>query len=261
MTDYFDRDLAALDEIEDLLTAYADARLSTSGPVLARMRAQVLREAALRNAIAATEQRIADSDVARATRWGLPRLHVPRRAFALGMAATLTLGTSAAVLAAPPGSPFYNARVAIETAFLPTQVDQRLASHERHLEERLAEAQAAAARGDVAALGAALAAYQTEVDAAVADVGDDVDRLAHLEEELTKHTAVLQALAATLPEQAAIEHAIDASQTATKKLKDKGNNQGGKPSDRPRATRAPDPNNRPGAGGETDGGQGGSSQE
>ena len=44
-------------------------------------------------------------------------------------------------------------------------------------------------------------AYQAEVDAAVADVGDDADRLAHLEAELAKHTAVLQALAATAPEQ------------------------------------------------------------
>jgi uncharacterized coiled-coil protein SlyX len=233
MTEYFDRDLAALDEIEDLLSAYADARLSPKGPVLARMRAQVLKELALRNAIAATEQRMAESDVMRGSRWGLPRLHVPRRAVAFGLAATLTLGTSAAVLAAPPGSPFYNARVAIETAFLPTQVDDRLASHERLLEERLAEAEAAAASGDVVALEAALAAYQAEVDAAVADVGDDADRLAHLEAELAKHTAVLEALAATLPEQASIDHAIDASQKAAKKLKDKEPHGGGRPNDPP----------------------------
>ena len=161
MSDYFDRDLAALDEIEDLLEAYADARLSPPGPVLARMRAQVLREASLRNAIAATAQRLAESEVAGRSSWGLPRLRVPQRAFALGLAATLTLGTSAAVLAARPGSPFYNARVAIESAFLPNQLDARLASHEMHLSERLAEAEAAAARGDLPALAAALAAYQS----------------------------------------------------------------------------------------------------
>lgn len=233
MTEHFDRDLAALDEIEDLLAAYADARLSPSGPVLARMRAQVLKEAALRNAIAATAQRAAEADVARRSRGGLRAFRVPQRAFALGIAATLTLGTSAAVLAAPPGSPFYNARVAIETAFLPSQVDARLASHEMHLSERLAEAEAAAARGDLPALAAALAAYQAEVDAAVADVGDDIDRLAHLEDELARHTAVLEALAATLPEQAAIEHAIDTSQKAATKLKDKGSHGGGRPSTPP----------------------------
>jgi hypothetical protein len=229
MTESFDRDLAALDEIADLLAAYAEARLSASGPVLARMRAQVLREAALRNAVAA-EQRDAEGALGTATRWTLPRFRVPRRAFALGMAATLTLGTTAAVLAAPPGSPFYNARVAIEVAFLPTQVDARLASHELHLDERLAEAQAAATRGDLAALAAALAAYQSEVDAAVADVGDDAARLAHLEAELAKHTATLVALAARLPEQAAIEHALDVNQKAVTKLKDKGSHAGGKPS-------------------------------
>lgn len=233
MSDYFDRDLAALGEIEDLLEAYAEARLSPSGPVLARMRAQVMREAALRSAIAAAAQRAAETDVARRSRWGLPGFRVPQRAFALGLAATLTLGTSAAVLAAPPGSPFYNARVAIETALLPNQVDARLASREMHLSERVAEAEAAAARGDLPALAAALAAYQSEVDAAVADVGDDTDRLARLEDELAKHTAVLEALATQLPEQAAIERAIDTSQKAATKLKDKGSHGGGRPSTAP----------------------------
>lgn len=233
MTEHFDHDLAALDAIEDLLEAYAEARLGPSGPVLARMRAQVLREAALRNAIAATAERAADADDAPRTRWVLPSFRVPQRAFALGVAATLALGTGAAVLAAPPGSPFYRARVAIETALLPNQLDARLASHELHLSERLAEAEAAAARGDLAALAAALAAYQSEVDAAVADVGEDVDRLAHLETELARHTAALESLAATLPEQAAIEHAIDTSHQATTKLTDKGSHGGGRPSTPP----------------------------
>lgn len=232
MSQYFDRDLAALDQIEDLLEAYADARLSPPGPVLARMRANVLREASRRSALAAIEERRAALEVARGP-WGLPRLQLPRRAIALGMAAALTIGTSAAVLAAPPGSPFYNARVALEVAFLPVQVDQRLASREQHLDDRLAEAEAAAARGDLGGLAAALAAYQAEVDAAVAEVGDDAARLAHLEAELARHTAALQALAATVPEQAAIEHAIDTSQKAATKLKDRGERADGKPSSAP----------------------------
>ena len=231
MTEYFDRDLATLDEIEDILGAYAEARLSPSGPVLARMRTQVLREASLRAAIAAAEERHAAAHATRA-RWALPGLRVPQRALALSMAAAMTLGTSAAVLAAPPGSPFYNARVSIEVAFLPTQVDQRLASHESHLAERLAEAQVAAARGDLVALAAALAAYKAEVDATVADVGDDADRLAHLEAELAKHTTILEVLAAGLPDQAAIEQAIDVSQKASTNLKDKGD-RGGKPATPP----------------------------
>jgi hypothetical protein len=243
MTEFFDRDLAALDQIEELLGAYADGHLSPSGPVLARMRAHVMREASLRNAAAAAAQREAAVQVKRA-RWGFTGLRVAQRAMALGLAAALTLGTTAAVLAAPPGSPFYNVRVAIEVAFLPTQVDQRLASHESHLDERLVEAEAAAARGDFVALAAALDAYQAEVDASVDDVGDDADRLAHLEAQLTKHTAVLQALLAKAPEQAAIEHAIDSSQKAATKLKDKGDHGGGKPSTSPgKASSPPDNTN------------------
>lgn len=232
MTEYFDRDLAALDQIEDILEAYADARLSPSGPVLARMRAQVLSEVSLQQAIRASDERSAAFAAAR-RRFAFPQVHVPRRAFALGMAAAMTLGTGAAVLAAPPGSPFYNARVAIEVAFLPAQLDARLASHQMHLDERLVEAEAAAARGDLVALAAALDAYRAEVDVAVADVGDDVDRLALLEAELAKHTAVLEALAAQVPEQAAIEHAIEASQKATTNLKDKAASGGGKPTTKP----------------------------
>lgn len=243
MTEYFDRDLAALDEIEDLLSAYAEARLSASGPVLARMRAQVLREAALRNAMTATERRLAESDARHTSRWSLPHFRVPQRAVALGLAATLMLGTSAAVLAAPPGSPFYNARVAIETAFLPTQVDDRLASHERLLEERLTEAEVAAASGDVVALEAALAAYRAEVDASVADVGDDPDRLAHLEAAIAKHVAKLEALAARLTNETAsenaVEHAIDASQKAARKLRDKSEHAGGKASSAPGGPNSP----------------------
>ena len=71
------------------------------------------------------------------------------------------------------------------------------------------------------ALAAALAAYQAEVDAATADIGTDQTRLAHLEEELAKHTAVLTALAARLPEQSSIEHAIDMSSKAITKLQDR----------------------------------------
>jgi hypothetical protein len=246
MSGYDHPELTALDQVEDLLVAYADARLTPAGPVLARMRAVVVAEAAVRAAAADDRRRLA-LDARAGARWTLSSLHVPRRAFAFGMAATLTLGTTAAVLAAPPGSPFYGARVAVEAAFLPSNADARLVSHEDHLNQRLAEAQAAAASGDSVALGAALAAYQAEVDAAVADLGDDPDRLAHLEEALGKHVAVLQALEATLPSDAAIEHAIDVSQKAVDKLKAQGTG-GGKPSQAPHATRPPKPDPNDGQG-------------
>lgn len=234
MSDYTQRDLVALDQVEDLLVAYANARFTPSSPVLARMRAAVVTRAAI-----ASEQRRHEAERAAGRRWALPAFRVPRRAAAFGLAASLTLGTSAAVLAAPPGSPFYGARIAIENALVPNNPDARLAAHESRLTQLLADADAAAASGDDAALDAALAAYQDEVDAAVADLGDAPDRLTHLEDELGKHVAVLTALEAKLPAQAAIEHAIVASQKALDKLHDKASHQGGKPSQAPHPTHVP----------------------
>lgn len=256
MSDYQARGLVALDQIEDLLDAYADARFAPSGPVLARMRAHVLAQATELAAAGARRQ-----SQRKPARWSMATLHVQRRAAALGMAATFSIATTAAVLAAPPGSPFFNARLAIETAFLPNQADARLVSHEQHLQAWVAEAEAAAERGDAVALDAALAAYDAELDASVADLGDDPDRLAHLEATLGKHVAVLTALAVRLPEQAAIEHALDMSQKAAAKLKDKSNQQADKPSHDPHPTPQPhqtkEPNTKGGGGGNGGGNGGG----
>lgn len=218
-------DLVALDQIEDLLEAYAEARLTPAGPVLARIRRAVLAEAAAAAATRAAEDRLAAAT--RVPAGGLlswlrqPRVHVPRAAFALGFSGALALGVGTAVLAAPAGSPFFNARVVLEQAFLPAQIDLRLAAHEEHLDARLAEAEAAAARGDATVLAAALAAYQLEVDAALAELGSNADLLAQLEAVLGQHVAVLQALEAEVPDQAAIDHAIEGSQKAIVKIKEK----------------------------------------
>jgi hypothetical protein len=241
MSDYAERELVALDQIKQLLTAYADARLTPASPVLARMRAAVVAQGAARAAEPAAPRRLV-SDHVIGRRWALAGFHPPRRAMALGLAAALTLGTSAAVFAAPPGSPFYAARVAIENALLPGNADARLASHEDHLKQRLAEAREAAARGDGVGLAAALEAYQDEVAAAVADLGDDPARLAHLEDVLGRHVAALQALEATLPSDASIELAIDVSQKAVDRLREKGSHPASKPSPVPHATRPPTTN-------------------
>jgi hypothetical protein len=222
VTTYDDR--AADDQVEELLEAYAEARLTPTGPVLARIRAAVLAEAA---AAAAGQRRL--DVLAAGPRFVLPQLQVPRRAFALGFAAVLTLGTTAAVMAAPPGSPFYNARVYMETIALPSQPDSRLAAREGHLETRIQEAQAAAARGDGAALAAALAAYQAEMDAAVAELGADPALLAHLEGVLNVHVVVLEALEAKLPEQASLDKALAASQVAVDRINEKAKSGGGRP--------------------------------
>jgi chromosome segregation ATPase len=166
------------------------------------------------------------------------------------MAASLTLGTSAAVFAAPPGSPFYNARLAIETALLPAKVDERLAAREDHLEDRLREAEAAAASGDIVALEAALVAFQAELDAAVATSDEDLARLAHLQAAIEKHVAKLQELAARLPTEVArgnaLEHAIDAGRKAVEKLRDKSKSGPNRPTPKPAQgggnPNPPDPN-------------------
>lgn len=222
-----------IDEVEDLLEAYAEARLAPRGPVLARMRAHVMAEAAMRAAVAGAEREAALAASRRST--GVLGWRLPRRAIALGMAAALTFGTGAAVLAAAPGSPFYPARVQLEQLFLPAQANDRLAAIEQHLRDRLAAAQDAADRGDFDALQAALDAYQAAVNEAVAEIGVDAALLAHLETELGLHTATLQTLAARLPDQAAIEHAIEASQKAATKIRNTGRpDQAGQPG--PRAT-------------------------
>jgi len=125
MTDYTDRELLALDHIEDLLRAYADTRLAPSTPVLARMRAAVMGQAVISGAAAAEQHRL-DTDRAIGRRWALPGFQLPRRAMAFGLAASLTVGTTAAVFAAPPGSPFYGARITIENALVPNNPEYQI---------------------------------------------------------------------------------------------------------------------------------------
>jgi hypothetical protein len=233
---YADFERLANDRVEDLLEAYAQSRLDPTGPVVSRIRANVMAQAA---ASAATN-RVLNTPTLAPTRSRFAWLQVPlpRRAVALGLAASLMLGTTAAVLAAPPGSPFYNARLVIETALLPTELDARLAAYEAHLEQRLREAETAAAAGDMHALAAALAAYVADVTAALGAAGDDAELLAHLDAMLAKHTTVLVALEARLPEQASVDKAIANSQKAIQKIKDKAANggnggNGGRPSNAP----------------------------
>jgi hypothetical protein len=221
---YAEFERLANDRVEDMLEAYAQSRLDPTGPVLARIRANVMAQATA----SAAANRVLDTPTLTPAkpRFAWLQAPLPRRAFALGLAATLTLGTTAAVLAAPPGSPFYNARLVIETVLLPAELDARLAAYEVHLERRLGEAEVAAAAGDSNALAAALAAYEADVNAALGAAGDDAELLAHLEAMLAKHATVLVALEARLPAQASVDKAITNSQKAIQKIKDKAANGG-----------------------------------
>jgi hypothetical protein len=225
---YADFERYANDRVEDLLETYANARLEATPAALARIRANVMRQAAASARVQAAVDSVvpASGHAAAQRRLGWVRGPVLRRAYSVGFAASLAMGIGAAVLAAPPGSPFYNARLVIETALLPSQVDARLAAYEEHLTERLREAEVAAVAGDPDALSAALAAYESDVAAALESAGDDPELLAHLEAMLAKHTAVLEALEARVPELASVDKAIASSQKAIEKIKEKAANGG-----------------------------------
>lgn len=152
-----------------------------------------------------------------------PGIRVPAPLFAFGFAAALTVGISAAVLAAPPGSPLYNARLYIETATMPVvgDFDGRLTAYESRLERRIDEAEAAEQRGDRPGLVAALAAYQAEVTAAVAEVGEEPHRLARLQGMLSNHVVELEALAARLTSDGAGGNAVNPTITVSRKAAEK----------------------------------------
>jgi hypothetical protein len=213
------------DELEELLGLYAARRLAPRYGAMSRIRATL---------IAHVQGRGADSGgflTAGRARSG-------RRLVMLGLAASLALGSAAAVLAAGPDSPLYGARLWVEAMTTPVLVDARDEAHRERLEARLEEAQGAAADGDAASIALALAAYRAEVEAALADLGDDATRLARLEAALGTHLVVLEALVDHVPAQAqpAIEAAREASDRAVAKIKEKKTKAGG-PDSSPRQTR------------------------
>lgn len=198
-----------MDELAQRLEAYATARLSPSRAASARIRIAVVEEARMR----ALETSIGSA----------PHRHRsgPRRLTALLLAAGLVLGSAVAVAAgSAPGGPLYEARIWLESAILPADADARALERVRHIEERLLDAERAAASGDPGALAAAIRAYRDAVAEAMAEVGTDADRLARLEEALGHHVAVLEALSGRLPDAAddGIDRAIEASQKAFDKL-------------------------------------------
>jgi len=198
-----------MDELAQRLEAYASARLSPKRAVSARIRVAVIEEARMR----ALETSIGSA----------PHRHRsgPRRLTALLLAAGLVLGSAVAVAAGSgPGGPLYEARIWLESAVLPANADARALERVRHIEERLLDAERAAASGDPGALAAAIRAYREAVAEAMAEVGTDADRLARLEEALGHHVAVLEALSGKLPDAAddGIDRAIEASQKAFDKL-------------------------------------------
>jgi hypothetical protein len=223
-------------ELARRLEAYASARLSPDRAAAARIRVAVIEEARMR----ALETSIRTT----------PHRHRagPRRFAALLLAAGLTLAAAVAVSAgSAPGGPFYGARIWLEAATLPANADDRALERVRQIEERLLDAERAAASGDPHALAAAIQAYRDAVDEAMAEVGDDAERLARLEEALGHHVAVLEALSARLPDAAddGIDRAIEASQKAVEKIGKTKHGPAAKPTDKPGKTLEPGATERP----------------
>jgi hypothetical protein len=171
-------------EVERRLGAYAGARLSPDSWASLRMRAQVI------------ERGRAALDARSARRRPFARLGlILRRGVLVGLVAILAVGTGGtAALAASPGGPLYGARLWVETATLPAGGQARTDAQAGQLDERVDEATDAADAGNTRAVGAALAAYDTEIAAAVADADGDPSKLGHLRAVIGKHIAVLQAL-------------------------------------------------------------------
>ena len=226
------------DELARRLEAYADARLSPSLSATSRMRAQVMAAAHRQAALARV-----DDDRTRVlaapmqldrTRMDRTRQPAWRRPLTALLAAGLTLAVGVgSVAAAQPGGPLYGARVWAETLTLPANASERAQAELRRLQDRLAEAAAATAAGDLGAAQAALDAYGTIVDEATNDLGNDVAAAATLEKGVRSNIDVLAVLVNRAPNerakeaiQAALQRAVELSDAAANKIH-------GKPSDTP----------------------------
>lgn len=240
------------DELARRLEAYAEARLTPELLGTTRMRARVMaaahRQAALAradadrmaaaSALAAAE---AMSDRTRRSAW--------RRPLTALLAAGLTLGIGVGtVAAAQAGGPLYGVRIWAETITLPANASERALAELQRLEDRLAEAAAASAAGDLNAANAALNAYAAIVSEATADAGNDVSAAATLENGVRSNLSVLTVLVDRAPEAAqdalqdALDRAIERSDSAVDELDTKP---GGGPPDVPpgqvTVTPTPDP--------------------
>ena len=189
-------------EIAARLGAYARATLSPSPAGRERARAAVMAEARVRLAAAALATSARRSTTAvdtgeasgRIARW---RLAFSWRRPAIGLAAASLAVVSLAggTIAASPGGPLYGARVWVETLTLPADPAARTDAEAVRLEARLTDAETASATGNGPAVQAALDAYRSILDDAMAAAGSNQTLQGKLELVLQRHLVVLEALA------------------------------------------------------------------
>jgi hypothetical protein len=252
-----DEDMQAFEvrdyEIERRLDAYARARLSPDPQAIARARARVMREARLQFEAGTGIQQLAPVIVLAPRRVTVRRVAMPI------LAASVWLGVAVGSIAASSaGGPLYPARIWVENATLPSTGTARADAEIARLGDRLAEAQAAAARGDAGAVEAALDAYHDIADQAIAGSSADPELEALVAAALDRHQVVLSAIATSLVEkdndtaaaavEASIEREIAHNQAVVDRLDADRGNAGGSGSG---SNGAGDGNGSTGGGGST----------
>ena len=209
------------DELARRLEAYAHARLSPDAATSARMRSRVMH--AVHRADALTPSVVPPTTPS-------PAIVVPigargpRLALALLAAALMFAAFAVATVAARPGGPLYEARLAVEEALLPADPSARAAADLARLEARLDEARAAASGGDAGAVLAALEAFQELVDEKASAAGQSLEHDAALEDALDHHLDVLNGLLSQVPDAAlpGLERAIERSDRAVERIHERG---------------------------------------
>jgi hypothetical protein len=253
-----------LDELGLLLARYADTVLRPDPAAMDRIRSE-LRARAQRASVRRRAESMAVATmpagaIAPARR---PFARWTVRKVALALAASLMLGASvgtSAFAASRAGGPLYELRVGLETLTLPSDPEDRLAAELERAEARLAEAQEAAARGDLNAVAAALAAFERIMDETGPITAEDGASKTALE-RIAQHQAILAKLLTLVPPQAqdAVRRAQDKSDNAAKDLRTPPPGQGNEPQG-PKKTDAPGavPGGNDGSGDPGAGGNGGS---
>lgn len=179
-----------------MLDAYAAARLGADPERTGADREAIVARAHARMRV----QAVGAGSATRPPAGVLGRFRIPV-AVAAASLLLLALVVGGVLAASGPGQPFYGVRLFVEELTLPAAGSQRADAEAARLDERLAEARAAAETGNGAAVTAALEAYRATTDAALAAAGGDPARIARLEARLRLHIAVLQALAESVPNQ------------------------------------------------------------
>lgn len=219
-------------EIELRLEAFARARLSPDREAVARTRARLMREARIQFEATRIAGTMAPPTALAAHRPIARRLAMPILAASVWLA--LAVGS---ISASTAGGPLYHARMWIETATLPTNGVSRANAEITRLNERLAEAGAAATRGDAGAVQAAVEAYRQIADEALAGSTGDQALQALVAGALDRHLTILAGVAATLEGkgndtaaaavEASIQRAIDHSQAVVDRVGANGAGGGG----------------------------------